>query len=73
MTTDTVGSAYPNNNSDGMSWLDAYAMKAMQGLIAQRFGDDRPSEEVQQVTARTAYGFAVAMLAEKRRREGGQA
>lgn len=91
MTTDTGGSAYPNNNSDGMSWLDACAMKAMQAMIGKGmlrkdnvfkrfsrfiFGEgvevwwDTPNES--NVAAR-AYEHATAMLAEKRRREGGQA
>ena len=54
---------------EGMTWLDAAALTAMQGILAQKrligvgihYAED----------AETAYDIAEAMLAEKRRREQG--
>lgn len=82
MTTDTGGSAYPNQPLDrtgapcmehqpGLSWLDSCAMKAMQAaLMPDMTGSQWRSKEDM---ASWAYDTAAAMLAEKRRREGGQA
>lgn len=78
MTTDTGGNAYPNSNSDGMTWLDACAMKAMQALATPEVfiglaREGYPKDKALRDLAGSCYEIAAAMLAEKRRREGGRA
>lgn len=62
----------------GMSWLDSCAMKAMQAIaVPQTFmalaKEGCPKDKALHDIAVASYEIATAMLAEKRRREGGQA
>ena len=68
MNHDDGGPAYPAGQYEGMTLLDAFAMQAMVGILRNLEGlrpDDIP------LMASDAYGIAAAMVAEKRRREGG--
>jgi hypothetical protein len=72
---DTGGPAFPHpagwrrdpEISDGMTWLDFAAIEAMRGLLSDRENHVEPRA----VLADDAYDIASALLAEKRRREGG--
>lgn len=58
----TGGPAYPGHGSTGMTLLDHFAGLAMQSVVANG-GSLGSSEGV----ARSAYGYAAAMIAERNR------
>jgi hypothetical protein len=53
----------------GMTLLDYFAAKAMQGMLAEIGPDEILDEDV---VSETAYGIAAKMIAERQRRMGGQ-
>lgn len=69
---DDGGPAYPNtianrpgeHGCEGMSLHDAFAMAAMQGILAD------PDVYVCEAIARDAYRMADAMIAERNKRRG---
>ncbi len=70
---DTGGPAYPlkealTSNNEGMSFLDAAALAALQGMLASDPVIDRTLVDKSKWAA-VAYDFASAMVSEKRNRE----
>lgn len=71
---DNDGTVFPggiNNLAPGMSWLDLCAIFAMNGLISSCSDKDEEWPATDKA-ARNAYEYAIAMLKEKRRLEGGE-
>jgi len=85
MKHDDGGPAYPvsfpsdwHEKHGGMSLLDAFAMKVLPAVYAEKMSemkknDFAPADWRNVVIADECYTMAAAMVAEKRRREGGGA
>ena len=76
-TNDTGGPAYPVTDEfgiviPGMTMLDYAAVEIAAQLAASLWPIDAKGHAIEDVVARSAYNVAAALVAEKRRREGGE-